>query len=438
MTHSLSLEEQQQAIDSCLRQPWHRLRLDPPLHALFEEETAAGRNRHLRFYLALGMALMVACLALDATVGRAQLELGLVGRVGIVVPLHLAALVLASRRFAVAWQGAAAIAAMLSSVVVTTLLGIQVGGQIGDRYIMAAGLLAFTINLVAPLRLRHAALFSLSSALLLPLLVLWASGAGQAAQSVDLVAFLSAMILVTFAIAYRRELANKRAFLLGLRDRLLGEQLRLANARLEHLSNTDALTGLPNRRYFTAALDRAWQASLASGSWLGVMMVDVDHFKLFNDALGHAAGDECLKRIAATIRAQVDGEGDIVARYGGEEFVVVLPGRSTGDSLAFGEKLRLSVQDLALNNPGLAAGTLVTVSIGIAAAIPQTGSTPELLLRCADRALYSAKADGRNAVALGDFARAMGASSDAFGAVQAKPSGARWRDSLDEARRAAG
>jgi diguanylate cyclase (GGDEF)-like protein len=130
-----------------------------------------------------------------------------------------------------------------------------------------------------------------------------------------------------------------------------------------------------------------------------VMMVDVDHFKALNDTAGHAEGDQCLQQIAATLRAQVRADLDLVARYGGEEFVVILPSANMETALLVAERVRAAVEGLRLPNPGLSDGRVVTVSIGLAAVAAADGTaSPQALLQAADVALYAAKATGRNYV----------------------------------------
>ncbi len=176
------------------------------------------------------------------------------------------------------------------------------------------------------------------------------------------------------------------------------DDLARANLRLTTLSNTDGLTGVFNRRHFDRMFAAEWRNAVDRAEDIAVVMVDVDHFKMFNDAAGHAEGDRCLQRVAVAIEEQVRGGADLVARYGGEEFIVLLPGASLADSLAAGERVRAAVERLDLVNPGHPAGRLVTVSVGAAAVQASVDLVAANLLRAADTALYAAKATGRNHV----------------------------------------
>ncbi|HZN77486.1 MAG TPA: diguanylate cyclase [Micromonosporaceae bacterium] len=182
-------------------------------------------------------------------------------------------------------------------------------------------------------------------------------------------------------------------------ERKVGErthQLALANQRLEELSTTDPVTGLANRRRLEEVLAAEWRHAGRSGEPLGLAMVDIDHFKLFNDHYGHAAGDRCLQRVAAELRQNVR-EKDLCARYGGEEFAVVMPNTGVDVALQVAERLRAAITTLAEPHP-LVPDRLVTVSIGIAATVPAPGGLVDTLMEQADVELYRAKRGGRNRV----------------------------------------
>ncbi len=159
-------------------------------------------------------------------------------------------------------------------------------------------------------------------------------------------------------------------------------------------AHTDTLTGLPNRRRFDEEFARAFGSAIRRSSPIGVAIIDIDHFKDYNDAFGHQAGDEALHRIAEAIGESVERSGDFAARYGGEEFVVILEDTTLAGAAGVGERIRHAVLDAGLSAAG---GGLLSVSVGVAARLP--GSTGEALLRQADEALYDAKDGGRNRVA---------------------------------------
>jgi len=179
---------------------------------------------------------------------------------------------------------------------------------------------------------------------------------------------------------------------------MLSEQrLSEANARLTALSATDALTGIGNRRAFDQALQAAWQQAARDGTDLALLLLDVDHFKSFNDRYGHPAGDGCLRLIGGVLAAGVRRPSDFAARYGGEEFVVLLPGTTEAGARELGEVLCGLVEEAAMPHLGSPAG-LVTVSIGAASMAPTPGEESAALVALADRALYHAKQTGRRRV----------------------------------------
>jgi diguanylate cyclase (GGDEF)-like protein len=176
--------------------------------------------------------------------------------------------------------------------------------------------------------------------------------------------------------------------------------LRLANEKLEELSYTDELTGLPNRRRFAADLAREWKRATRSGQDLAVIMCDIDWFKPFNDRLGHPEGDRALRSVADALAACARRSTDLVARVGGEEFVFLLPETDLESASELAERARARVEALAVEHPDSPVAR-VTISAGVASASPDSkrpGVGPTDLMRSADRALYRAKHDGRNRV----------------------------------------
>lgn len=165
---------------------------------------------------------------------------------------------------------------------------------------------------------------------------------------------------------------------------------------------TDGLTGLANRRSFDESLDREWKRTLREGSQISLMLLDVDHFKEFNDQYGHQVGDDCLRAVAAALTEAVRAT-DIAARYGGEEIAVILPSTDTAGAVEVGEKVRSAIEALHITHESRPDGAgWITVSVGVATALSRHGGTmrmPESLLLAADTALYKAKREGRNHVA---------------------------------------
>ncbi len=170
------------------------------------------------------------------------------------------------------------------------------------------------------------------------------------------------------------------------------------NAELERQALTDSLTGLANRRALDLGLEREWKRADREDRPLSVLILDIDHFKAFNDACGHPAGDACLQLVARCLEQRLRRPGDLAARQGGEEFAVLLPDTDLAGALAVAEDIRGKISALDRAHPSSPLGRL-TVSLGAACRRPGQGGTPEGLLAEADQALYKAKAAGRNRVA---------------------------------------
>jgi diguanylate cyclase (GGDEF)-like protein/PAS domain S-box-containing protein len=177
---------------------------------------------------------------------------------------------------------------------------------------------------------------------------------------------------------------------------------KLLEQKLSSLALTDGLTGIANRRAFDEALEREWKRTLREGSLMSLLLLDIDHFKEFNDHYGHQVGDDCLRAVTSAVVGAVRST-DIVARYGGEEIAIILPTSDMAGAIEAAEKARIAVEALQITHEANREGRgLVSVSIGVATALARQGGTmrmPESLLQAADNALYKAKHEGRNRIA---------------------------------------
>lgn len=189
--------------------------------------------------------------------------------------------------------------------------------------------------------------------------------------------------------------------------------LETANRRLRRLVAIDPLTGIANRRHFDRVLDREVRRARREQLPLSLIFLDLDEFKHFNDTYGHVQGDEVLRRVARTLDESFRRGGDLVARYGGEEFAVVLPGVDAHRAGLYAERLRRRIWRMAISTGPATAGERITISGGVAAIAPGApgcnDTAPDALLRAADQALYKAKCQGRNRIAMaGQDARIAG------------------------------
>jgi diguanylate cyclase (GGDEF)-like protein len=175
------------------------------------------------------------------------------------------------------------------------------------------------------------------------------------------------------------------------------EELRIANEHLEELASLDGLTGLANRRAFDRQIEHDWRHAREHREPVALMMIDIDHFKLFNDRYGHVAGDTCLRAVGETLSLVTLEEAVLVARYGGEEFGLLLPGLDIDRASALADEARRAIEDLCINHSESPCG-YVTVSIGVESIVPDRYQEPAALIEAADSALYGAKRRGRNTV----------------------------------------
>jgi diguanylate cyclase (GGDEF)-like protein len=199
-----------------------------------------------------------------------------------------------------------------------------------------------------------------------------------------------------------QSILGQKAFLMSLRSQFRSDALKSANHQLEILATRDPLTGLGNRRSATDLIEKLWRDPTVPKACIAFIMADIDWFKRLNDTAGHAAGDECIRRVANAIEESVRFGQDAVFRYGGEEFLVVLAHATPDLAWTIAERIRTSVEALAIINPGLdpvdGSANVVTISLGVAFA--QEDAAPETVAKWADDALYDAKRGGRNLVFL--------------------------------------
>ena len=178
------------------------------------------------------------------------------------------------------------------------------------------------------------------------------------------------------------------------------KQLEAANQALHQLANVDALTGLANRRRFDDYLNTQWINLAQEELPLSLILCDIDFFKLYNDKYGHPAGDICLQRVGIALNDKAEKYQDLVARYGGEEFAVIMPKTDASGAIHVAKAMQAGVRDLQIVHPGSAISQYVTLSMGVATTIPTWEASPLDLIAAADKALYQAKAEGRDQVIL--------------------------------------
>ena len=227
--------------------------------------------------------------------------------------------------------------------------------------------------------------------------------------------FLAALVvLAVVALVYRVNLEQlrrrqrrlsrmieERTGQLNTANRRLNQinvQLQEANMKLKHLAHIDGVTQIANHRFFLETLDREWRLAVPQSLPIALLFADIDFFKDFNDTHGHQEGDLCLKRVAEVMKSSLKRPRDFLARYGGEEFVVILPGTDTDGARVTAENLRRDVEAMRLAHGASSVSPWVTISLGVAAGVPDSEGSAMKLLKAADSALYTAKRGGRNTV----------------------------------------
>ncbi len=214
-----------------------------------------------------------------------------------------------------------------------------------------------------------------------------------------LLILLSVTIVVIYLLIKYQRLSKKLRDSVNERTEELNRvnnMLIAANVILEQISMIDGLTSIENRRAFDIAYQKTWRLCMRERMPLALIMIDIDHFKVFNDTYGHLAGDQALIRIAEAIKDVIRRPGDLAARYGGEEFVVMLMNTNGEGVEIVAEKIRRKVEELGIKNEKI--NTVLTVSLGVASIIPNDKMAAEKIIDSADKALYKAKEDGRNKI----------------------------------------
>ena len=185
-----------------------------------------------------------------------------------------------------------------------------------------------------------------------------------------------------------------------MRARLLrvSTELERANQALRNLADVDGLTGLANRRFLDRHLEVEVEDCINRGLPISLIMIDIDHFKAFNDKFGHLAGDKCLQQAAKILKGEISRQSDLAARYGGEEFCLVLPNTDIVGATHLAEKIRRQMEEKAIPNEGVGERGVVTFSVGVCTESASSATSPKKLFKAADTALYEAKQRGRNRV----------------------------------------
>jgi diguanylate cyclase (GGDEF)-like protein len=357
-----------------------------PLERLFERETGVSRSRQLVLRGCVGLAMFILYLYVDLKLTPDVLTVAVALRLGLVVPLALILMVAAWFNPPVILREAGGGMICLLAVLSTFAIMLLSSSPIRDSQSSSIILVILFVTVVQRLRFPYAvvtclAIFGAYAAVVSSM----PEFSPERFQSRILV-FAGAVTLALFGL-WHAERHTRTFYLVNLRA-------RLRNIALEDISHHDPMTGLDNRR----SLDRellAMRADGPTGEDIAIVLFDIDHFKAYNDGLGHLAGDTCLKRIANIVQAELRDHSDGAYRFGGEEFLLLLRHTDLRTALTIAERMRRAIEAAAIPHP---ARNLVTASFGVAATKVGGAITSDELIHSADAALYAAKRNGRNQV----------------------------------------
>lgn len=371
------------------------LQLHPSLQSLFDDESVRDKTGDTITSCLIGLAIFNAFLINDYfEIGQIFPHSWILHHIGVTLPC-LCAL----------WTIRKGNSERLRNIVIVLISSLIALGASSDFLLthnqtaiyepFAYNLLFVLTNNLTPIRFRFALLTTtldlvivISAILLSPLM--------PTDATVMAITVLCITALVTLSANYRLEKSTIANYLGMLLKSLHQYEMKEANRHLKIIARKDPLTGLANRREFEAVFEGTWEEAVNSQASYAVMMIDIDHFKSFNDRYGHLAGDECLRKIARAIELQTRGKIDIAARLGGEEFCVLLTNSTPRQVQMAADRIQSAIEQLAIPHEAMGKDAIVTISIGAASAIAKFCDNGQQLLAAADAALYDAKRGGRN------------------------------------------
>lgn len=372
------------------------LRFDPALEQRYEAETGRERVANLRETFWLGLVLFNAHNITNTVLVPDVLWFAVALRLLVVTPVVVAALIVMGR-MPPAFREGAILLMVGSAFAMEIVLFLTTRSEFGAYAFNEFTLTLIYGNMLLPLRFRFAMVFTGAAFALTTLAVCFKPALDDALRFAFAVQIAMACIISLYA-NFKVERRRCRDYVVAHLAVQRAEQADSAKQRFQDQSRTDPVTGLPNRR----ALDEHLRDRLADGQPLAVMMIDLDHFKLFNDTLGHQAGDACLKSVGVVLATAAKHPDVLCARFGGEEFTAVFRSADREAILRLANAFVRTIEFLQIAHPGRSDGiAVVTASIGVALK-PEGRTDPEAVLAAADRALYRAKRQGRNGYVLGD------------------------------------
>ena len=375
-------------VDAYMEEKHDRLAFPPALEQLYTDRMASYRRKIMAKGVLPAIVIYNIFLIADLLLVHETILLATVLHFGVVTPIILLSAFLFSKAKDQRTREVAAAAIPFSMVAQIMLIYALNEGAAADQYQYLAIMIVVYMNVNQRFGFRLAALSTIVLAATYAAVLL----VGHSPVEVKFTGFC-----MMASAGYLSLMANRRMeqdtrfnFLHRLRD-----ELRRENA--EEVAKRDPLTGLENRRKLDEVVDVIWSSAEGRDSLIAVIMVDIDHFKPFNDRYGHAAGDVCLKRVAGAIAAELPDARDLAVRLGGEEFLLLFPSTDMSEAVRIAERVRRQIEDVAIPHEEFGPRAVVTASLGVAAGPVSCHSFTELLA-AADSALYAAKRNGRNQV----------------------------------------
>lgn len=381
--------------EAVLQQGFLGLRFPADMEARFQQDTAPERVRLLRIGAFLGLLLAGALLYTDWIMVPDRFTVAMQWRLLFLVPV-LGLSVAFLQKIPSLWQDWTGLINSALSAGVHCYLCISSTDELAGPYLVTLSMIVLFNGGVTRMRFWRA--------MQIDLIVLALFGGAALCISNPNVPVLvgQALIMVSTTLftlynSYGLEREERTNWLMLQHEHQLLDKLERGNQRLDQITRFDPLTEIANRRHFDEFVRQVWSRCARDGTAVAVLMMDIDHFKLYNDHYGHPIGDACLKEVANTMARSLRRPGDLVARFGGEEFIAILSHTTLAEALAAAERVRTAVWELARPHAASLSQDRVTISIGVACLhANEPGASTIRLLAQADEALYQAKAKGRN------------------------------------------
>ena len=388
------------------RSNFRSLNFPRPLEEQLERDTAKERSHRLWLEGLVAILVLNGCLFVDYLAVKDVVLKSTVERTAIVTPVALLIICLMRLKLA-RWarEGSVAVAMTLSCFI---NLYVERGVTAATAMfgLISVLIAVLFVNVVMRLRLPYA----VGSTMLMLMGGLWfiyhANGVTGSEKTIG-ASMMTLGILVTLTAGYSLERQERLSYVLFLSS-------EMQRTELHRLSNVDKLTELPNRRAFDERFERLWADGMQAGTPLSAVVIDIDQFKRVNDVFGHLYGDEVLRRVGGLLPTALRVKDDLVARFGGEEFVILLPNTKSEMAMIVAERVCRLVEMVGTPVSGQGSekpAMLITVSCGVSTYVPDGRLSRERLLKMADRALYQAKANGRNRVEFRSCEPASGSNS---------------------------